>query len=291
MKNEVEVKDPCTRRSLDVVDQGQRVFKGPTVNERVWGADIGQAVRMQSLFRSASRPVNLCHRRSLFSAAFPVCSARKGSSSLFKPVPRVAGKSPTVTSGPRLSDNSKRACHSIAHMSSSVSHPEYRLPLNAKPTHYDLTIRTNLENQTFDGFVEVQCVPNLILSTTKSHLHNSFSLDILQDTPELTFNSSDLTLSRPSIHSETLGSSVDVDSSIAFNEKRGRATVKLAKTLPAGSKARFKIAYEGNLLSNMTGYYKSVWDHDGKKDYYSLTQFEVTPVASLPSISPLITSA
>jgi hypothetical protein len=286
MKTEVEVKDPYTCPSLSGVDQGQRVFKGPTVSERVGGADIEQAVRMQSLFRSVSRPVNLCHRRSLFSAAFPVCSAREGSSSLLKP-----GKSPTVTSGPRLSDNSERARHSIAHMSSSVSHPEYRLPLNAKPTHYDLTIRTNLEDQTFDGFVDVQCVTNPILSTTKSHLHVSLSLDILQDTLELTFNSSDLTLSRPSIHSETLAFSVDVDSSITFNEKRGRATVKLAKTLPAGSKARFKIAYKGDLLSNMTGYYKSVWDHDGKKDYYSLTQFEVTPLASLPSISPLTTSA
>ena len=40
-------------------------------------------------------------------------------------------------------------------MSSPVSHPEYRLPPNVQPSHYDLTIRTNLENQTFDGFVDV----------------------------------------------------------------------------------------------------------------------------------------
>ena len=79
-----------------------------------------------------------------------------------------------------------------------------------------------------------------------------------------------------------------MDPSIAFDEKRGRATVKLAKTLPAGSKARFKIAYEGNLLSNMIGYYKSVWDHDGKQDYYSLTFFAVTPAVSISSLSPLI---
>ena len=159
-------------------------------------------------------------------------------------------------------------------MSSSIPHPQYRLPLNVKPTHYDLTIRTNLENQTFDGFVDVQCVADLILSTPNP-TYTSYSLDVLQDTSELTFNSSDLTLSNPSVYSEALASSVDVDPSVTFNEKRGRASVKLAKTLPAGSKAKFKIAYEGKLLSNMTGYYRSVWDHDGKKDYYSLTQFEV----------------
>ena len=63
--------------------------------------------------------------------------------------------------------------------------------------------------------------------------------------------------------------------------------MKLAKILPAGSKANFKIAYEGKLLSNMTGYYKSVWDHDGKKDYYSLTQFAVTSVVIHPSFACL----
>ena len=40
----------------------------------------------------------------------------------------------------------------------------------------------------------------------------------------------------------------------------------------------------------MTGYYKSVWDHDGKKDYYSLTQFEVTPTPSIRPFAPLIIS-
>ena len=58
-------------------------------------------------------------------------------------------------------------------MSSPVSHPEYRLPPNVQPSHYDLTIRTNLENQTFDGFVDVQCVTDLISSASKSHLRLS----------------------------------------------------------------------------------------------------------------------
>jgi len=40
----------------------------------------------------------------------------------------------------------------------------------------------------------------------------------------------------------------------------------------------------------MTGYYRSVWDHDGKKDCYSLTQFEVTPAISIPPLTPLIIS-
>lgn len=35
---------------------------------------------------------------------------------------------------------------------------QFRLPVNVKPTHYDLTVRTDLENQTFGGFVKIRCV-------------------------------------------------------------------------------------------------------------------------------------
>lgn len=48
---------------------------------------------------------------------------------------------------------------------SSMSAPgktdEYRLPTNVKPTHYDLTLRTDLEKETFEGVVDVQCVSNI----------------------------------------------------------------------------------------------------------------------------------
>jgi hypothetical protein len=109
---------------------------------------------MQSLLRAVGRPASFCRRRSLFSALY---STRVGSSSPFEA--RLPGRSPGQLPLPATS---RRACSSVARMSSSASHPEYRLPPSAKPTHYDLTVRTNLENQTFDGFVEVQCVTDLI---------------------------------------------------------------------------------------------------------------------------------
>lgn len=46
-------------------------------------------------------------------------------------------------------------------MSSSVTENlGYRLPLDVKPTHYDLTVRTDLEKLTFKGVVEIQYVIN-----------------------------------------------------------------------------------------------------------------------------------
>jgi aminopeptidase 2 len=39
----------------------------------------------------------------------------------------------------------------------------YRLPTNVKPTHYDITLRTDLKEETFGGAVKIQCVLRLAL--------------------------------------------------------------------------------------------------------------------------------
>jgi hypothetical protein len=41
---------------------------------------------------------------------------------------------------------------------------KYRLPVNIKPVHYDLTIRTDLEELIYDGFVKIQSVLDFIFS-------------------------------------------------------------------------------------------------------------------------------
>lgn len=37
----------------------------------------------------------------------------------------------------------------------------YRLPTDITPTHYDLTVRTDLAEAKFDGIVVIQCVSNM----------------------------------------------------------------------------------------------------------------------------------
>lgn len=51
---------------------------------------------------------------------------------------------------------------------SSVAQPavgieEHRLPLDVKPVHYDLTVRTDLKDLKFDGSVVIECVFHVIL--------------------------------------------------------------------------------------------------------------------------------
>jgi len=66
-----------------------------------------------------------------------------------------------------------------------------------------------------------------------------------------------------------------VTTATAFDKVQERTTYELNDTLPAGSKAELKIAFEGELTGSMTGYYKASWEHEGKTKYYALTQFEV----------------
>jgi hypothetical protein len=54
-----------------------------------------------------------------------------------------------------------RFCSTLPEMSTATTkasgHPDqYRLPTNVKPTHYDLTFKTDLDKLEFDGFVQVR---------------------------------------------------------------------------------------------------------------------------------------
>ncbi|KAF8969647.1 hypothetical protein BDZ97DRAFT_211457 [Flammula alnicola] len=133
---------------------------------------------------------------------------------------------------------------------------KYRLPTNVRPTHYDVTIKTDLEELTFQGLVKV-------------------SLDIKAETPKIVLNTSELDLGKASIYSDALKAE-QVATFSSFDKAQERTTYQLNDVLPAGSKAELKITFSGKLTGNMLGYYKSSWEHEGKTKNYGLTQFEPT---------------
>ncbi|KAG8679239.1 Aminopeptidase 2 mitochondrial, partial [Ceratobasidium sp. 395] len=137
---------------------------------------------------------------------------------------------------------------------------EYRLPTNVRPSHYDLTIQTDLEALTFKGFVIVD-------------------LDILEETKTITFNSSDLVLHEEglTVTSDALKTEQTQTAKLTnVDQKSERASVQLATPLPKGCKAKLRIGYEGKLTGSMLGYYYSSATHEGKPRNYTLTQFEPT---------------
>jgi hypothetical protein len=104
---------------------------------------------------------HLSRHSSLHSSAYRIIAANN-----FKP----RGTARQVTCGVLFHSSraSTRFCSTIALMASSKpfadkAPEEYRLPLDVKPTHYDVTLRTDLNSLTFDGFVKIEYVAFILM--------------------------------------------------------------------------------------------------------------------------------
>lgn len=103
---------------------------------------------------------------------------------------------------PSLSLISLPRYHSTLPEMSSVSIPaarsvdEYRLLTNVKPTHYDLTVKTDLEKLEFDGFVKIRWVLCLHSVEITTLIMCSISLDVHEETSSISLNTSDLELGK-----------------------------------------------------------------------------------------------
>ncbi|OBZ75470.1 Aminopeptidase 1 [Grifola frondosa] len=198
-------------------------------------------------------------QRTLVSSAFRLQPPRKSLS--------LCTASALASTHPSLS----RLCPYIRNHSTAASHitmasftppsppddqANYRLPTSVKPTHYNLTVRTDLVNSKFDGTVEIL-------------------LDVNTETSTVVLNTADLNIGEVSLFSEALRLE-QTHPSRAFDSGLERGSFTFATSLPAKSKAQLKIAFDGDLTSNMLGYYRSSGGNEDKTKYYSLTQFEPT---------------
>ncbi|KAI0806986.1 peptidase family M1-domain-containing protein [Fomes fomentarius] len=133
---------------------------------------------------------------------------------------------------------------------------DYRLPTDVKPTHYDLTVWTDLENNKFEGVVHVD-------------------LHVNKETSKLVLNTASLELGDVSLQSGTDAQDVQTASAREFDDANERGIFSFGKALPAGSKARISVSFKGELTGDMLGYYRSTGGEDGGIKY-TLTQFEPT---------------
>ncbi|MBW0464711.1 hypothetical protein O181_004426 [Austropuccinia psidii MF-1] len=139
---------------------------------------------------------------------------------------------------------------------------KYRLAEHAKPKHYALCVKTDLDATpcpTFEAVAEIDII-------------------ILDDTDQVTFHLSPaLEIVRAVLQSPSHNQAqVELVKSITRDEKFERCTISLSAKLAAGSEAKIGIVYKGVLEGSMMGYYKSSFEFEGKKGFYGLTQFEPT---------------
>lgn len=176
-----------------------------------------------------------------------------------------------------------------------VSADEHRLPLDVKPLHYDITVRTDLEKLVFDGSVSVQCVVVIdpLNQTGVLIAILLLRLEVLKETSTIVFHTSQQKLNDISIHSDALGSSL-APTNQTFDPVSERAVLQFSSALPAGSKVVLNAKFEAELTGSMMGYYYSTSEEEKKKSYYALTQFEVRDCLPstriLPQLPTLLTS-
>jgi aminopeptidase 2 len=150
----------------------------------------------------------------------------------------------------------------------------FRLPKVARPTHYDLTICTDLEKLSFEGFVAIQCVR---ASEHVSVMLNAARLDVLAGTSLLELHLGEgLRLGVTSLHSTALQIE-QPDASREHDKETERVVLCFATPLPEGSTATLRLSFSGELGSAMLGYYRAGYDVDDAEKFYAITQFEVRP--------------
>ncbi|KAG7481392.1 hypothetical protein MATL_G00066270 [Megalops atlanticus] len=135
-----------------------------------------------------------------------------------------------------------------------------RLPPNAVPTHYDLSIHPNLTTLKFTGSVRI-CV------------------DVKQDTAYIVLHSKGLEIHTARITREEDRTSVQTEQSLTVLEHLPHEQIALlAPDKLSGSKSyQLYIEFQGSLEDGFDGFYKSVYrTPDGERRVLAATHFEPT---------------
>jgi len=129
-----------------------------------------------------------------------------------------------------------------------------RLSKYVIPVKYDIQLRPDLENFTFEGV-------------------ETISLSVLQKTRTITLHSKELEIG--TVRLRELSGELSYFGQVSYNEKKETATFLFPKFIPVGN-TRVTLVFKGILNDKMRGFYKSSYVHEGKTHHIATTQFEAT---------------
>ena len=143
----------------------------------------------------------------------------------------------------------KMCRHSIASGSTNVVQREV-LPTNVKPLHYDLSLKPDLVNFTFDGSEVIDFHVN-------------------EPTDYITLNCLEIEIQSAKINDSKIDD-------IKFDEDKQTVTFKFGQKLPVDSVAKLALNFTGILNNKMAGFYRSSYTENGETKYLATTQMEPT---------------
>ncbi len=128
-----------------------------------------------------------------------------------------------------------------------------RLEKYISPIKYDITLRPDLENFTFEGFESIEV--DISKSTNLVTLHSK----------ELSIETAEVKINKEKVFSKK----------ITYDEKKELVIFNFPVKIPIG-KHKINIVFKGILNDKMRGFYKSSYDYEGKINHLATTQFEAT---------------
>lgn len=127
-----------------------------------------------------------------------------------------------------------------------------RLSKHIIPTKYDIELRPDLQNFTFEGLETV-------------------SINLLQPTKSITLHCKEIEVETAEIKI----AKEKTFAKISYNEKAETVTLTFPQVLPKG-KSKLTLVFKGILNDKMRGFYKSSYEFQGKTHHLATTQFEAT---------------
>ncbi|KAI9290714.1 peptidase M1, membrane alanine aminopeptidase, partial [Neoconidiobolus thromboides FSU 785] len=129
------------------------------------------------------------------------------------------------------------------------------LPTSVKPTHYNLTLHTDIDNFSFNGLIKI----NLVINE---------SIDIIK------FNTKHLVIQEANLHEDSTLSTIKV-TSINYDTEEQTCSLKLSENLKQGKNMILELRFSGILNRAMTGFYASSYESlEGKEAFMASTHFE-----------------
>ncbi len=130
----------------------------------------------------------------------------------------------------------------------------YRLPRNARPNRYDLTLSPDLDRRDFVGEATI-------------------TLDVAEPTAELVCNAVDLTITKAWVVS---ADGTRNEAVVTFDLEMERAIFTCSRTIPAGA-SKLHVQFSGQLNDKLVGFYASTYvAEDGSTKVIATTQMEAT---------------
>ncbi len=127
------------------------------------------------------------------------------------------------------------------------------MPNHTKPQRYELFIKPNLEDFTFEGEEKIELTVKK--STTKIVLHSK----------ELKIENVEFRMQNAEYRTDK----------IKYDQKSETVTLVFKQKIPKG-KGELKLKFKGVLNSIMRGFYRSRYEHQGRQKHLATTQFEAT---------------